>query len=144
MKQVSVLMLALIATALPSAAQTNQAVKEKLAQGVAGLIPGARHLASSTDSPAKPQAATANTPTLQISGGVSPAVLHTFNVPTSLDGQGPDGPVIFASDGKLYSTTTAGGKNGCGTIFSFDPATQTYVTAYSLDCNKDGALPVGG
>ncbi|WP_353061957.1 Ig-like domain repeat protein [Tunturibacter psychrotolerans] len=144
MKQVPVLVLALIAAALPSAAQSNQAVKEKLAEGVAGLIPGARHLAPPANMPVKPQAAVANTPTLQISSGVSPAVLHTFNVPTSLDGQGPDGPVMFASDGKLYSTTTAGGKNGCGTIFSFDPATQVYVTLYSLDCDKDGTVPVSG
>ena len=144
MKQVPVLLLALIAAALPSAAQSNQAVKEKLAQGVEGLVPGARHLAESTNVSVKKQAAAANTPTLQLSGGVSPAVLHTFNAPTSLDGQGPDGPVIFASDGKLYSTATAGGKNGCGTIFSFDPATQVYVTVYSLDCDKDGTLPVSG
>jgi uncharacterized repeat protein (TIGR03803 family) len=144
MKQVPVLILALIAATLPSAAQSNEAVKERLAEGIAGLVPGMRQLPPPTNVVDKPQAAAADTPTLQFSSGVSPAVLHTFNVPSSLDGQSPDAPVIFASDGKLYSTTSAGGKNGCGTIFSFDPATQTYLTLYSLDCEKDGTLPVSG
>jgi len=144
MKQVPVLMLALIAAALPSVAQSPMTVKEKLAQGVAALVPGSQKFASPTSVGAKSQAATPTAPTLQFSGGVSPAVLHTFDVPSSLDGQGPDAPVIFASDGKLYSTTTEGGKNGCGTIFNFDPATQTYLTLYSLDCAKDGSLPLTG
>ncbi|WP_158941500.1 Ig-like domain-containing protein [Granulicella sp. S190] len=145
MKQVPVLMLALIAAALPSVAQSPMTVKEKLAEGVAALVPGSRKLALPLNNEAKPQAAAANVPTLQFSSGVSPAVLHTFNVPSSsVDGQGPDAPVIFASDGKLYSTTTAGGKNGCGTIFNFDPATQIYLTLYSLDCENDGTLPLSG
>jgi uncharacterized repeat protein (TIGR03803 family) len=144
MKQVPVLVLALIAATLPSVAQSPMTVKEKLAQGVAALVPGSRKLALPANSAAKPQAAATNAPTLQFSGGVTPAVLHTFDVPSSSDGQGPDAPVIFASDGKLYSTTTAGGKNGCGTIFSFDPATQIYLTLYSLDCNKDGSVPLSG
>ncbi|MBB5058046.1 putative repeat protein (TIGR03803 family) [Granulicella aggregans] len=152
MKQVPVLMIALLAAALPLRAQSHapsqDSVKAKLAQGARALVPGANRQQSTSGaaSAVRTQAAAASSqPTLQISSGVGPLVLHTFDVPTSAtDGQGPDAPVIFASDGRLYSTTTAGGKNGCGTIFSYDPATQAYLTLYSLDCNKDGELPLSG
>ena len=145
MKQVPVLLIALIAATLPSFAQSHETVKSKLAQGVTALIPGANRPKPAADAAGTSSATPLSVPTVQISGGVGPAVLHTFNAPaTPSDGQSPDAPVIFASDGKLYSTTTAGGKNGCGTIFNFDPANQIYRTLYSLDCNKDGFLPVSG
>jgi uncharacterized repeat protein (TIGR03803 family) len=146
MKQAPALTLALIAVSLPSVAQTSQAIKQKLAEGI---VPGQhRPQPSSQDLAAllaaAPQATTSS-PTLQLLNNVPSSVLHIFGAPqASPDGQYPDAAAIFASDGKLYSTTTSGGLQGCGTIFSFDPATQAYTTLYSLDCEKDGTAPIGG
>ncbi len=50
--------------------------------------------------------------------GQSYEVLHAFTA----DGGGPQGPLIQASDGNLYGTTTRGGTFDQGTVFRIDSA----------------------
>ncbi len=58
-------------------------------------------------------------------------------------GRLPTGDLIQASDGKLYGTTAAGGSSNAGVIFSFDPATSTYINLKNFD-NTNGGSPFGG
>ena len=56
-------------------------------------------------------------------------VLHAF----SADGNGPQSPLLQASDGNFYGTTfedSAG--NCCGTVFKFDPA-EKLTTLHAFD-----------
>ena len=50
--------------------------------------------------------------------------------------------LTLAKDGKFYGTTFNGGANDAGIIFSFDPATSTYLILYDFD-NVNGAQPSG-
>jgi uncharacterized repeat protein (TIGR03803 family) len=58
----------------------------------------------------------------QIGADGKPAILHNFcasgNCP---DGSSP-GPLILATDGNFYGTTTLGGTSGYGTVFKITPA----------------------
>ena len=58
------------------------------------------------------------------------------------NGAFPDGSFIHAADGKLYSTTYAGGINNLGVIFSFDPESSAYTKVKDFD-EIDGAYPYG-
>ena len=71
--------------------------------------------------------------------------LHTFTGP---DGSYPSGPMMQASNGNLYGTTSEGGSStncsvgaiqGCGTIFQITPS-GTLTTLHSFD-GTDGGLP---
>jgi uncharacterized repeat protein (TIGR03803 family) len=64
----------------------------------------------------------------------------------------PEGNLMQASNGKLYGMTSAGGINGFGVIFSFDPSSSTYTKLKDFnytytddfnDTNGDGAYPYG-
>jgi uncharacterized repeat protein (TIGR03803 family) len=74
---------------------------------------------------------------------------QTFTTLLSFDG--PDGanstaPLIKATDGNFYGTTSLGGANSNGTVFRMTPV-GALTTLYSF-CSKsacaDGASPVGG
>lgn len=67
---------------------------------------------------------------------------------------GTDGYAPFAGlavmNGKLYGTTLAGGtgtdcsygyRDGCGTIFSFDPSTDKEATEHDFKGGHDGSVP---
>src|ERR1041385_8602463 len=68
-------------------------------------------------------------------GTYSNGVLYSYNIATntytamhhfnSADGTAPHGGLFNASNGILYGMTSAGGANGHGTIFSFNPADNT-------------------
>lgn len=71
--------------------------------------------------------------------------LHTF---TGMDGSYPFGPMMQASNGNFYGTTSAGGSSitcpsdglaGCGTIFQITPS-GTFATLHSFN-GSDGSLP---
>ena len=71
--------------------------------------------------------------------------------PNCADGASPQASLIDVS-GTLYGTTGGGGSSGCngegcGTVFSLDPATGTETVVYSF-CSKgncaDGATPYAG
>jgi uncharacterized repeat protein (TIGR03803 family) len=55
-----------------------------------------------------------------------------------LDGQDPEGALIQASDGTFYGTTSEGGANGAGTVFSITSG-GTLTTLYSL-CSVNGFI----
>jgi len=73
----------------------------------------------------------------------------------TVDGAGPAGPLVPGDDGLFYGTTSAGGPDGCGTIFriGFDgtgfqvlhefSATTKDATTGQLE-NPDGAAPQSG
>lgn len=56
-------------------------------------------------------------------------------------GTNPYGSFMQASNGKLYATTFFGGKNNAGTIFEYDPATNTASVAVHL--GGDAKMPRG-
>jgi uncharacterized repeat protein (TIGR03803 family) len=67
--------------------------------------------------------------------------LHIF----ALDGHEgffPEGSLVQASDGKLYGTTSSGGANNAGTIFSYDISADTEITIASFD-GTNGSHPYG-
>jgi len=66
---------------------------------------------------------------------------HIFNLNGS-EGLFPYGSLMQASDGKLYGTTSYGGTNDYGTIFSFDYSTNAVTVIASFD-GVNGAMPYG-
>jgi uncharacterized repeat protein (TIGR03803 family) len=57
-------------------------------------------------------------------------------------GKQPSGALTLAPNGKLYGMTEQGG-NGAGTIFTFDPATDTYEKVLDLEPATTGSKPRG-
>lgn len=73
----------------------------------------------------------------EISAGGTETVLHAFA--GGLDGSGPDASLFMDRHGNLYGTTTAGGTNGCGTVFKLSPSgVETILFAFH---GSDGASP---
>lgn len=70
--------------------------------------------------------------------------LHAFgSVPA--DGYMPVGDLIQAGDGKLYGLTTSGGMSNSGSLYEYDPSTQTYTVLHSfVSYATDAAQPMGG
>jgi uncharacterized repeat protein (TIGR03803 family) len=58
------------------------------------------------------------------------------------DGNGPQAPLVQATDGYLYGTTYSGGSNGNGTIFKITPG-GTLATVYSFNGSDGGASQAG-
>lgn len=63
-------------------------------------------------------------------------VLHSF---AGSDGANPLGPMTLGPGGRLYGTTSAGGANNLGTVFSMT-ASGTFTSVYSFS-GADGANP---
>lgn len=66
------------------------------------------------------------------------ALEHKF---VSLEGEGPRGRLIQASNKKIYGTTTFGGAYGEGVIFEYNPFADTYTAIHSF--NETGGQPYG-
>jgi uncharacterized repeat protein (TIGR03803 family) len=74
-------------------------------------------------------------------GGVE-TVLYAFGASAS-DGVEPIAPLLQASDGNFYGTTSGGGVNGLGTVFKITPAGIESVL-YAFGANPmNGAPPQG-
>lgn len=58
------------------------------------------------------------------------------------DGKNPYGSLIQANDGKLYGMTSDGGNNNFGVIFSFDPASASFIKLMDFD-SINGSRPFG-
>lgn len=74
--------------------------------------------------------------------------LHKFEFTDFADGQVPMTPLVQATDGNFYGTTSQGGNtacfsgSGCGTVFKFTPP-DTLTTLHEFD-SSDGATPSSG
>jgi len=79
-------------------------------------------------------------------------VLYSFE--QGVNGDGPEGPVIFDSSGNLYGTTAYGGDLncqggvGCGVVFELSPpaikgGAWSYATLHAFQDGNDGAIPSG-
>jgi uncharacterized repeat protein (TIGR03803 family) len=69
------------------------------------------------------------------------AVLHTFG--GGLDGQGPIGGLVLASDGNFYGTTSGNGSTDFGTVYRITPAGDETVL-WHFGSGSDGAEPLAG
>jgi uncharacterized repeat protein (TIGR03803 family) len=72
-------------------------------------------------------------------------VLHSFGSAAN-DGQGPQAPLIWGYDGKIYGVTSGGGAYGNGAIVQITTAgveTVLYSFAYGVDGSTDGYGPFG-
>jgi len=87
---------------------------------------------------------------LAIAGTTRAADFHVEYVFMPLRDGNSDGPSgsLIRVGGKLYGTTFLGGlrncRQGCGTVFSFDPATGAETMVYAFQGGADGATPVAG
>ena len=66
-------------------------------------------------------------------------LLHSFD---QLEGALPFGSLVEASNGKLYGLTSAGGADGIGVLFSYDPNTSTFLKQVDM-VSSTGAAPTG-
>ncbi len=68
--------------------------------------------------------------------------LYTF-AGDSGDGSGPAGALVADKAGVIWGTTSSGGPNGAGTVFTYTPGgTETMV--YHFTGGNDGDLPMAG
>jgi uncharacterized repeat protein (TIGR03803 family) len=67
--------------------------------------------------------------------------LYSFCTQECIGGANPTSPVIVATDGNLYGTTSLGGKGG-GTLFSLNNS-GTFLTLHTFD-GTDGLEPFAG
>ncbi len=65
--------------------------------------------------------------------------LYSFNYPT--DGGAPESGLIQGTDGKLYGTTSGGGTNDAGTIFSIATDGSGFTVLRTFVPATDGAYP---
>jgi uncharacterized repeat protein (TIGR03803 family) len=72
----------------------------------------------------------------------SPYTVYNFAGTSAGDGATPNGSLI-AVGSTLYGLTTAGGTNGNGTIYSYNPLTKAETPVYSFGGSGDGAKPYG-
>ena len=63
-------------------------------------------------------------------------LLHSFGV---TDGSGPYAPLVQASSGNLFGTTSVAGPHNNGTIFRIDPITGQLTTVYGF-CSRSGCV----
>jgi uncharacterized repeat protein (TIGR03803 family) len=80
-------------------------------------------------------------------------ILHDF-IPAGQEGLLPRGTLAVDANGVLYGETATGGLMGdlcpqgngagCGTIFSFDPASGTFTTLHRFRGGHEGVEPSGG
>jgi RHS repeat-associated protein len=76
------------------------------------------------------------------SDGTGFTTLHTFT--GGNDGANPAAGLVQAANGLLYGTTSKGGANNFGTIFSLNTNGTGYATLYAFINGTDGANPESG
>src|ERR1700733_15581787 len=66
-------------------------------------------------------------------------ILHSFGSATA--GTYPFGSLMKANNGLLYGTTSEGGANNTGTVFSYNDSTNTYTDLYDFAGDTGGQNP---
>ncbi|MBL7981184.1 MAG: T9SS type A sorting domain-containing protein [Flavobacteriales bacterium] len=69
-------------------------------------------------------------------------ILYALNQTT--DGGAITSLLYRATDGQLYGCAAYGGANNAGTLFRFNPATNTYTKMHDLGGGANGKTPYGG
>lgn len=59
-----------------------------------------------------------------------------YSFPVAVSGANPQNVEMASYNGKLYGTTVAGGVSNLGTIFEYDPATNTYSKKFDFGNNS--------
>lgn len=73
--------------------------------------------------------------------GTGYQAMHEFN---DANGAFPmESPVVGRADGKIYGTTSQGGANSYGTLFSIDTSGAGFTTLHEFNFDADGAYPQG-
>lgn len=57
----------------------------------------------------------------------------------NVGGAVPEGRLAMTADGLIYGSTQSGGRNGTGTIYRIDPATDAVTVVYEFGARADGA-----
>ena len=82
----------------------------------------------------------------KVAGNGKETVLYSFAGKT--DGATPEAALVMDAAGNLYGTTSAGGSNGNGTVFSLAPKKTggrwSEKVLYSFEKGTDGTIPVAG
>ncbi len=68
-------------------------------------------------------------------------VLYDFGTSVG-DGTSPEGSLVLLG-GKFYGMTYGGGSFGFGTIFEYDPGSDTHTVIHSFDDTNNGSNPLG-
>jgi len=75
-------------------------------------------------------------------------IVHAFAALTTdvanADGRQPRGAMMVGSDGRLYGSTSNGGPNNTGTLYSVDPATDDFRLEYVFPRRSDTVPSVEG
>ncbi len=90
--------------------------------------------------PGQPGAAYTSTTLYAFSAMPPPATTNT-------DGAGPSGSLVMAANGTLFGTTSSGGANGGGTVFSLTPQQgggYTFTNLHSFAAPQDYPFDLGG
>lgn len=66
-------------------------------------------------------------------------VLYDFFSP--FDGGDPAASLTFGPDNKIYGLTTNGSSYNAGSLFEYDPATNTLTVVYEFNPDADGGVP---
>jgi len=88
------------------------------------------------------------------SGNIGPGVIFEYDISnnnytvkinfTGVVGGGSLGSLILASNSKLYGLTEEGGNAGLGTLFEYDPSTNTFTSEIEFEnANGKGYRPYG-
>jgi uncharacterized repeat protein (TIGR03803 family) len=81
----------------------------------------------------------------KITADGSLSTLHTFGGQAPANGLNPAGELVLAADGKLYGTTSAGGSNTVGTVFSVRTDGSGLTTLHTFGSSpSDGANAAAG